>query len=95
MLFDWLVTHYPSWARITPEMVYVSAKVGLAELMLSGCTTSSDHLYVYPNGCKIEHEIEAAVDLGIRFTATRGSMSLGRSKGGLPPDSCVEDEDTS
>ena len=92
VLFDWLVTLYPIWARLTPEAVYVSAKVGLAELMLSGCTTSSDHLYVYPNGCKIEHEIEAAVDLGIRFTATRGSMSLGRSKGGLPPDSCVEDE---
>ena len=62
--------------------------------MLSGCTTSSDHLYVYPNGCKIEHEIEAAVELGIRFTATRGSMSLGRSKGGLPADSCVEEEGT-
>ena len=93
VLFDWLVTLYPIWARLTPEAVYVSAKVGLAELMLSGCTTSSDHLYVYPNGCRIEHEIEAAVDLGIRFTATRGSMSLGRSKGGLPPDSCVEDEE--
>ena len=93
VLFDWLVTLYPIWARLTPEAVYVSAKVGLAELMLSGCTTSSDHLYVYPNGCKIEHEIEAAVDLGIRFTATRGSMSLGRSKGGLPPDNCVEEED--
>jgi 8-oxoguanine deaminase len=92
VLFDWLVTLYPIWARLTPEAVYVSAKVGLAELMLSGCTTSSDHLYVYPNGCKIEHEIEAAVDLGIRFTATRGSMSLGRSKGGLPPDNCVEEE---
>lgn len=92
VLFDWLVTLYPIWARLTPEAVTVSAKVGLAELMLSGCTTSSDHLYIYPNGCKIEHEIEAAVDLGIRFTATRGSMSLGRSKGGLPPDSCVEDE---
>ncbi len=93
VLFDWLVTLYPIWARLTPEAVYVSAKVGLAELMLSGCSTSSDHLYIYPNGCKIEHEIEAAVDLGIRFTATRGSMSLGRSNGGLPPDNCVEDED--
>ncbi len=92
VLFDWLVTLYPIWARLTPEAVTVSAKVGLAELMLSGCTTSSDHLYIYPNGCKIEHEIEAAVELGIRFTATRGSMSLGRSQGGLPPDSCVEDE---
>lgn len=93
VLFDWLETLYPIWARLTPEAVYVSAKVGLAELMLSGCTTSSDHLYIYPNGCKIEHEIEAAVELGIRFTATRGSMSLGRSRGGLPPDNCVEDED--
>ena len=92
VLFDWLITLYPIWARLTPEAVYVSAKVGLAELMLSGCTASSDHLYVYPNSCKIEHEIEAATDLGIRFTATRGSMSLGRSKGGLPPDSCVEEE---
>jgi 8-oxoguanine deaminase len=94
LLFDWLVTLYPIWARLTPEAVTVSATVGLAELMLSGCTTSSDHLYVYPNGCKIEDEIQAAVELGIRFTATRGSMSLGRSKGGLPPDSCVEDEAT-
>lgn len=93
VLFDWLVTLYPIWARLTPEAVTVSAKVGLAELMLSGCTTSSDHLYIYPNGCRIEHEIEAAVELGIRFTATRGSMSRGRSRGGLPPDSCVEDED--
>ncbi len=92
VLFDWLVTLYPIWARMTPEAVYVSAKVGLAELMLSGCTTSSDHLYVFPNGAKVDDEIQAAVELGIRFTATRGSMSLGRSKGGLPPDSCVEDE---
>ncbi len=93
VLFDWLTTLYPIWAQLTPEAVYVSAKVGLAELMLSGCTTSSDHLYIYPNGCRIEHEIEAAVELGIRFVATRGSMSLGRSRGGLPPDRCVETED--
>jgi 8-oxoguanine deaminase len=92
VLFDWLTTLYPIWARMTPEAVYVSAKVGLAELMLSGCTTSSDHLYMYPNGARIDDEIQAAVELGIRFTATRGSMSLGRSQGGLPPDSCVEDE---
>jgi cytosine/adenosine deaminase-related metal-dependent hydrolase len=93
VLFDWLKTLYPIWARMDPEAVYVSAKVGLAELMLSGCTTSSDHLYVYPNGSKIDDEIQAATELGIRFTATCGSMSLGESKGGLPPDSCVEDED--
>ncbi len=93
VLFDWLVTLYPIWARLTPEAVYVSAKVGLAELMLAGCTTSSDHLYIYPNGARIDDEIQAAVELGIRFHATRGSMSLGRSKGGLPPDSVVEDEE--
>jgi 8-oxoguanine deaminase len=92
VLFDWLVTLYPIWARLTPEAVYVSAKVGLAELMLTGCTTSSDHLYIYPNGARIDDEIRAAAELGIRFHATRGSMSLGRSQGGLPPDSVVEDE---
>ena len=92
-LFDWLVTLYPIWARLTPEAVYVSAKLGLAELMLSGCTTSSDHLYLYPNGSRIDDEIQAAVELGVRFHAARGSMSLGESKGGLPPDSVVEDED--
>jgi 8-oxoguanine deaminase len=92
VLFDWLVTLYPIWARLTPEAVYVSAKVGLAELMLTGCTTSSDHLYIYPNGARIDDEIQAATELGIRFHATRGSMSLGRSQGGLPPDSVVEDE---
>jgi cytosine/adenosine deaminase-related metal-dependent hydrolase len=92
-LFNWLRTLYPIWARMTPEAVYVSAKVGLAELLLSGCTTSSDHLYLYPNGSRIDDEIRAAQELGIRFTATRGSMSLGESKGGLPPDSVVDDED--
>jgi 8-oxoguanine deaminase len=92
VLFDWLVTLYPIWARLTPEAVYVSAKVGLAELMLTGCTTTSDHLYIYPNGARIDDEIQAAAELGIRFHATRGSMSLGRSQGGLPPDSVVEDE---
>jgi cytosine/adenosine deaminase-related metal-dependent hydrolase len=93
VLFDWLVTLYPIWAQLTPEAVYVSAKVGLAELMLSGCTTSSDHLYIYPNGARVDDEIQAAVELGIRFHATRGSMSLGRSQGGLPPDSVVEREE--
>jgi cytosine/adenosine deaminase-related metal-dependent hydrolase len=92
VLFDWLATLYPIWARLKPEAVYVSAKVGLAELMLTGCTTSSDHLYIYPNGVRIDDEIQAAVELGIRFHATRGSMSLGHSQGGLPPDNCVEDE---
>ena len=92
-LFGWLTTLYPIWARMNAEAVYVSAKVGLAELLLSGCTTSSDHLYLYPNGSRIDDEIRAAQELGIRFHATRGSMSLGESQGGLPPDSVVEDED--
>ncbi len=92
-LFDWLKTLYPIWARLTPEAVYVSAKVGLAELMLSGCTTASDHLYIYPNGARIDDEIQAAQELGIRFHPCRGAMSLGESKGGLPPDSVVEDEE--
>lgn len=91
-LFGWLRTLYPIWARMNAEAVYVSAKVGLAELLLSGCTTSSDHLYLYPNGSRIDDEIRAAQEIGIRFHATRGSMSLGESKGGLPPDSVVEDE---
>ncbi len=91
-LFQWLKTHYPIWAGLTPEAIYISAKVALAEMMLTGCTTSSDHLYILPNGSRIDDEIEAAVELGIRFHATRGSMSVGESKGGLPPDSVVEDE---
>ena len=91
-LFGWLRTLYPIWARMNAEAVYVSAKVGLAELLLSGCTTSSDHLYLYPNGSRIDDEIRAAQEIGIRFHATRGSMSLGESKGSLPPDSVVEDE---
>ncbi|MEZ4767571.1 MAG: 8-oxoguanine deaminase [Caldilineales bacterium] len=91
-LFGWLTTLYPIWARMNGEAVYVSAKVGLAELLLSGCTTSSDHLYLYPNGSRIDDEIRAAQELGIRFHATRGSMSLGESQGGLPPDSVVENE---
>jgi len=91
-LFNWLRTLYPIWARMNAEAVYVSAKVGLAELLLSGCTTSSDHLYLYPNGSRIDDEIRAAQELGVRFHAARGSLSLGQSQGGLPPDSVVEDE---
>jgi len=93
VLFDWLKTLYPIWARLTPEAVYLGAKLGLAELMLSGCTTSSDHHYLWPNGSRIDDEIEAASELGIRFHASRGSMSLGESQGGLPPDAVVEAED--
>ena len=91
-LFRWLKTLYPIWSRLTPEAIHVSAKVGLAELVLSGCTTAADHLYIYPNGCRIDDEIEAARDVGIRFHASRGSMSLGESSGGLPPDHVVESE---
>ncbi len=91
-LFGWLRTLYPIWSRLTGEMVYVSAKLAMAELMLSGCTTSSDHLYLYPNDVQLDDEIRAAREIGIRFHAARGSMSVGESKGGLPPDSIVEDE---
>jgi 8-oxoguanine deaminase len=91
-LFKWLKTLYPIWAGLTSEAVYTSALVGLAELMLSGCTTASDHLYIYPNDCRIDDEIQAAREIGVRFQPCRGSMSLGESKGGLPPDGVVEDE---
>lgn len=89
-LFSWLEGLYPIWARLTPEMIRVSAQVAMAELLLSGCTTSSDHLYIYPNGVKLDDSIDAARDIGMRFVATRGSMSVGQSQGGLPPDSVVE-----
>ncbi|MGC3963768.1 MAG: 8-oxoguanine deaminase [Rhodocyclaceae bacterium] len=92
-LFDWLQALYPVWARLTPEMIRVSTLTAMAELILSGCTTSSDHLYIYPNGCRLDDSIEAASRIGMRFTASRGSMSVGRSLGGLPPDSVVERED--
>lgn len=92
-LFNWLTNLYPIWANLTPEMVQVSTQVAMAELILSGCTTSSDHLYIYPNGCKLDHSLEAAQEIGMRFHAARGSMSVGQSKGGLPPDRVVEHED--
>jgi cytosine/adenosine deaminase-related metal-dependent hydrolase len=91
-LFGWLTSLYPIWARLTPEMIAVSTQTAMAELILSGCTTSSDHLYIYPNGCRLDDSIAAAGEIGMRFHASRGAMSVGRSKGGLPPDSCVEDE---
>ena len=92
-LFAWLKTLYPIWARMNGEAVYVSALVGMAELIQSGCTTASDHLYLFPNGARLDDEIRAAQELGFRFHAARGSMSLGESQGGLPPDSVVEEEE--
>jgi cytosine/adenosine deaminase-related metal-dependent hydrolase len=92
-LFDWLRTLYPIWAGLTSEAVYVSALVALSELVLSGCTTVADHLYLYPNDSRIDDEIRAAQGLGVRFHPSRGSMSLGKSRGGLPPDSVVDHED--
>ncbi len=92
LLFGWLKTLYPIWARMTPEDMFVSAQLGLAELALSGCTMSSDHLYLFPNGVRLEDTIEAAASIGIRFHPTRGAMSVGESLGGLPPDSLVEPE---
>jgi 8-oxoguanine deaminase len=92
-LFTWLRIHYPIWARLTPEAIAVSTQVALAELMLSGCTTSSDHTYIWPNGARLDDQIAAALEMGVRFHAARGSMSVGESQGGLPPDSVVEDED--
>lgn len=92
-LFNWLTKLYPIWSRLTGEAVYISAKLAMTELMLSGCTTTSDHLYIYPNDVTIEDEIRAAQEVGIRFHAARGAMSVGESQGGLPPDSLVEKED--
>ncbi|MBU2980763.1 8-oxoguanine deaminase [Lentibacter algarum] len=92
LLFGWLQTLYPIWARFGPEEMFVSAQVGLAELALSGCTMSSDHLYLYPNGARLDDTIEAAKTVGLRFHPTRGAMSIGESDGGLPPDSLVERE---
>jgi cytosine/adenosine deaminase-related metal-dependent hydrolase len=91
-LFDWLRALYPIWARLTPEMVRVSTQTAMAELMLSGCTTSSDHLYLFPNGTRLDDQMEAAEAMGLRFHAARGSMSVGESQGGLPPDVLVESE---
>jgi cytosine/adenosine deaminase-related metal-dependent hydrolase len=92
-LFDWLTSLYPIWGQLDSEAVYVSAKLGLVELMLSGATTVADHLYLFPNGVKLDDEIQAAEELGVRFHPTRGSMSLGQSQGGLPPDDICEDEE--
>ncbi|SNR56121.1 8-oxoguanine deaminase [Puniceibacterium sediminis] len=92
LLFGWLRTLYPIWARFGPEEMRMSALTGLAELALSGCTMTSDHLYLFPNGSRLEDTIEAAVEIGMRFHPTRGAMSIGESSGGLPPDALVEAE---
>jgi len=92
-LFNWLKTLYPIWARLCPEDIYLSTQTALTELALSGCTTAADHLYLFPNGSRLDDEIAAAREVGLRLHASRGSMSLGESKGGLPPDSVVEEEE--
>jgi cytosine/adenosine deaminase-related metal-dependent hydrolase len=92
-LFDWLRVLYPIWARMTPDHVRVSTRLGLAELALSGCTTAFDHHYLWPNGSRVDDQVEGATPVGIRFHVSRGSMSLGESDGGLPPDSVIEQED--
>lgn len=92
-LFDWLVGLYPIWANMTPQHIYVSSKLCAAELMLYGCTTASDHLYIFPNGSTLDDEIRGVQEIGLRFHASRGSMSVGQSQGGLPPDRVVEKED--
>ena len=91
-LFNWLKTLYPIWGNLTSESIYVSAQMAAAELILSGCTTASDHLYIYPNDCQLDDEIAAIQAIGLRFHASRGSMSVGESQGGLPPDALVEKE---
>src|ERR671933_149376 len=92
-LFTWLKTLYPIWAGMTPEAIAVSTKIAIAELMPSGCTTASDHTYIWPNGARLDDQIQAASEMGFRFHAARGSMSVGESHGGLPPDRVVENED--
>jgi cytosine/adenosine deaminase-related metal-dependent hydrolase len=94
LLFGWLKRLYPIWARFGPEEMFVSAQIGLAELALSGCTLTSDHLYLFPNGARLDDTIAAAQEVGLRFHATRGAMSIGEGDGGLPPDTLVENEDT-
>jgi cytosine/adenosine deaminase-related metal-dependent hydrolase len=92
LLFGWLKTLYPLWARFGPDEMHTSALIGLAELALSGCTLTSDHLYLFPNGSRLDDTIAAAGEIGLRFHPTRGAMSIGESAGGLPPDGLVERE---
>ncbi len=92
-LFGWLKAHYHVWARRSPPASRTATLVGLAELALSGCTTVFDHAYLFQNGCRVDDQIAAAGEIGVRFMVSRGSMSLGQTKGGLPPDNCVENEE--
>lgn len=92
-LFNWLVAHYPIWARMDANAIDVSTRIAIAELMLSGCTTAADHTYIWPNDARVDDQIHAAAEMGFRFHASRGSMSVGESRGGLPPDHAVEAED--
>lgn len=92
LLFGWLQRLYPIWSRFGPDEMFSSTQIGLAELALSGCSLSSDHLYLFPNGARLDDTIEAAAEVGLRFHPTRGAMSIGESAGGLPPDALVEDE---
>lgn len=92
-LLVWLKTLYPIWSNLDDNAIGVSARVAMAELMASGCTTSSDHLYILPNNCTLDATIDAADAMGLRFHAARGAMSRGVSQGGLPPDNCVEKEE--
>jgi cytosine/adenosine deaminase-related metal-dependent hydrolase len=92
-LLVWLKTLYPVWTELDDDAIRVSARIAMAELIHSGCTTSSDHLYILPNNCTLDATIEAAREIGLRFHAARGAMSRGESQGGLPPDRCVEKED--
>jgi 8-oxoguanine deaminase len=91
-LFNWLTSLYPLWLQLNPEAIRISAQVAAAELIFSGCTTASDHLYLFPNDCTLDDEIQAVQAVGLRFHASRGSMSVGQSQGGLPPDALVEPE---
>jgi cytosine/adenosine deaminase-related metal-dependent hydrolase len=92
-LFPWLVAHYPIWGRITADGVRSATAIAISELILSGCTTAADHGYIWKNGARLDDQIDVARQMGFRFHASRGSMSIGQSKGGLPPDALVEDED--
>ncbi|MFY0596208.1 MAG: 8-oxoguanine deaminase [Cognatishimia sp.] len=92
LLFGWLKTLYPIWSRFGPDEIYTSTQIGLAELALSGCSMTSDHLYLFPNGARLDDSIAAAKEIGLRFHPTRGAMSIGESDGGLPPDHLVEQE---